>query len=298
VAEALGDPSLELAYWLPEEVRYVDHAGRDQQPGHDRFVSVVERDGRRVGALICDPALAEEPRLVGSVGAAAALALDNHRLEVELRARLEELRASRARIVEAGDSARRRLERDLHDGAQQRLVALALTLRLGRDRAADAEQRQLLDKALEELHAATRELRELARGIHPAILTDRGVAAAVDALAASAPVEVAVVGVPAERLPPPVEAAAYFVVAEALTNVARYAGARQARVSLSERAGTLTVEVADDGRGGADLKAGSGLRGLADRVAALDGRLEVESTAGEGTTVRATIPCGRAAGGG
>jgi signal transduction histidine kinase len=297
VAEALGDPSLELAYWLPEEGRYVDHAGRDQQPGHDRFVSVVERDGRRVGALICDPALAEEPRLVGSVGAAAALALDNQRLEAELRARLEELRASRARIVEAGDSERRRLERDLHDGAQQRLVALALTLRLGRDRAADAEQRQLLDQALEELHAATRELRELARGIHPAILTDRGLAAAIDALSARAPVDVDLVGLPAARLPPPVEAAAYFVVAEALTNVARYAGARHARVSLSERAGTLTVEVADDGRGGADLKAGSGLRGLADRVAALDGRLDLDSPAGEGTTVRATIPCGREAGG-
>ena len=211
-----------------------------------------------MGALICDPALGEEPRLVDSVGAAAALALDNERLEAELRARLEELRASRARIVEAGDSERRRLERDLHDGAQQRLVALALTLRLGRDRAEDAEQRQLLDKALEELHTATRELRELARGIHPAILTDRGLAAAIDALAARAPVDVDLVGGPAERLPPPVEAAAYFVVAEALTNVARYAHARQARVSVSERAGTLTVEVADDGRGGADLKGGSG----------------------------------------
>jgi signal transduction histidine kinase len=297
-ADALGDPSLELAYWLPDEGRYVDHSGRDQQPGDERFVSVVERDGRRVGALICDPALGEEPRLVDSVGAAAALALDNERLEAELRARLEELRASRARIVEAGDTERRRLERDLHDGAQQRLVALALTLRLGRDRAADAEQRQLLDKALEELHTATRELRELARGIHPAILTDRGLAAAIDAVAGRAPVDVDLVGVPAERLPPPVEAAAYFVVAEALTNVARYADARQARVSVSERAGTLTVEVADDGRGGADLKGGSGLRGLADRVAALDGRLEVESPAGEGTTVRATIPCGRESGDG
>jgi signal transduction histidine kinase len=293
VSEALGDPSLELAYWLPHEGRYVDHAGRDQQPDDDRFVSVVERDGRRVGALICDPALGEEPRLVDSVGAAAALALDNERLEAELRARVEELRASRARIVEAGDTARRRLERDLHDGAQQRLVALALMLRLGRDRAADPEQRQLLDEALAELQTATRELRELARGIHPAILTDRGLAAAIDALSARAPVDVEVVGAPPKRLPPPVEAAAYFVVAEALTNVARYSGARLARVSISERAGTLTVEVSDDGRGGANLKGGSGLRGLADRVAALDGRLEVDSPAGEGTTVRAKIPCGR-----
>jgi signal transduction histidine kinase len=292
VAEALGDPSLELGYWLPEEGRYVDHAGRDQQPDAERFVSVVERDGRRVGALICDPALGEEPRLVGSVGAAAALALDNERLEAELRARLEELRASRARIVEAGDTERRRLERDLHDGAQQRLVALALMLRLRRDRAADPEVRQWLDEALAELQAATGELRELARGIHPAVLTDRGLAAAIDGLASRAPLDVDVVSVPAERLPPQVEAAAYFVVAEALTNVARYADARQARVSLTEQDGTLTVEVTDDGRGGADLKGGSGLRGLADRVAALDGRLEVESPAGEGTTVRARIPCG------
>jgi signal transduction histidine kinase len=291
VAEALGDPSLEVAYWLPEQGRYVDHAGRGRQPVDERFVSVVERDGRRVGALICDPALGAEPRLVGSVGAAAALALDNERLEAELRARLEELRASRARIVEAGDTERRRLERDLHDGAQQRLVALALTLRLGRDRAADPELRQLLDEALAELQTATRELRELARGIHPAILTDRGLPAAVDALAARAPVDVHVMGVPTERLPPPVEAAAYFVVAEALTNVARYAGAGQASVSLSERAGMLTVEVSDDGPGGADMKGGSGLRGLADRVAALDGRLEVDSPAGEGTTVRASLPC-------
>jgi signal transduction histidine kinase len=289
-AEALGDPTLELAYWLPDEGRYVDHSGHDQEPGDERFVSVVERDGRRVGALICDPALGEEPRLVDSVGAAAALALDNERLEAELRARLEELRASRARIVEAGDTERRRLERDLHDGAQQRLVALALTLRLGRDRTTDPEQRQLLDRALAELQTATHELRELARGIHPAILTDRGLAVAIDALAARAPVDVDVLAVPAERLPPPVEAAAYFVVAEALTNVARYADARQARVSLSERAGMLTVEVGDDGRGGADLRGGSGLRGLADRVAALDGRLEVESPAGRGTTVRARIP--------
>jgi signal transduction histidine kinase len=177
-------------------------------------------------------------------------------------------------------------------------VALALTLRLGRNRAADPELRRLLDEALAELQTATRELRELARGIHPAILTDRGLAAAIDALAARASVDVDVVGVPAERLPSPVEAAAYFVVAEALTNVARYAGARRARVSLSERADTLTVEVADDGRGGADLKGGSGLRGLADRVAALDGRLEVDSPPGEGTTVRARIPCGRGSGGG
>jgi signal transduction histidine kinase len=215
---------------------------------------------------------------------------ENVRLDAELRERLEELRESRARIVRAGDEERRRIERDLHDGAQQRLVSLALQLRLARSKAS-GEAAELLDEALEELAAATAELRELARGIHPAILSDRGLDAAVRALAARAPVPVEVRGIPEERLPAAVETAAYFVVAESLTNVARYAGAEHAEVAVARANGSVVVEVHDNGCGGADPASGSGLRGLADRVAALDGRLEVDSPAGAGTTVRARIPC-------
>jgi signal transduction histidine kinase len=223
---------------------------------------------------------------------ADVVAAENVRLDAELQARLEELRESRARIVEAGYAERRRVERDLHDGAQQRLVALALDLRrvrtaLDRDPASAAV---LLDDASRELTAATEELRELARGIHPPVLTDRGLVAALDALAKRAPLPVRVEGSSAGRAPDGVEAAAYFVVSEALTNVARHARATSARVRVTRADGLLCVEVEDDGVGGADLGAGSGLRGLADRVGALDGTLEVESATGRGTIVRASLP--------
>jgi signal transduction histidine kinase len=212
-------------------------------------------------------------------------------LDAELRERMEELRASRARLVEAGDAERRRLERDLHDGAQARLVALALLLGGARARAgADRELADLLDRAVEELQTSLGELRELARGIHPAVLTDRGLEPALRALAARAPVPVSVQA-PGERLPGPIESAAYFVVSEALTNVAKYARASRATVTVRRANAGLTVEVADDGVGGADAGAGSGLRGLADRVAALDGTLTVHSPAGRGTRLRAVIPC-------
>ncbi len=297
LAEALGDPTLELAYWLPAENRYGDQEGSPielPKPGSGRFVSTVEREGRRVGALICDPALAEQTRLVSSVGAAAALALDNRRLEAALRARVEELHASRARIVSAGDTERRRLERDLHDGAQQRLVALALNLRLARNQVEGSPESaaEILDESLEELEQATVELRELARGIHPAVLSDRGLSPAVEALARRTPLPVELDGLPDGRLPADVEATAYFVIAEGLTNVARYAEAETAAVSLARDNGLLTVEVSDDGRGGAEPTPGSGLRGLADRVAALDGMFEVHSPDGGGTTIKAEIPCG------
>jgi signal transduction histidine kinase len=212
-------------------------------------------------------------------------------LDAELHARLEELRASRARLVEAGDAERRRLERDLHDGAQSRLVALTLLLRAARTRAApNAELEGMLDTAVQELQTSLSELRELARGIHPAVLSDRGLEPALQALAARAPVPVTVQADGDERLPAPVESAAYFVVSEALTNVAKYAEATQATVSVRRLNGSLTVEVVDDGVGGADSGQGSGLRGLADRVAALDGRLSLESPAGRGTRLRAEIP--------
>jgi signal transduction histidine kinase len=212
-------------------------------------------------------------------------------LDLSLRESLEELRASRARIVQAADAERRRLERDLHDGAQSRLVALALHLRIARKKA-DGELAEMLDHASEELQASLQELRELARGIHPAVLTDRGLEPALRALADRAPVPVTLADLPEERLPGPVETAAYFVASEALTNVAKYAQATEASVSVRRVNGQVRVEVADDGIGGADAANGSGLRGLADRVAALDGTLALDSPAGRGTKLRAEIPVG------
>jgi len=213
------------------------------------------------------------------------------RREVE-QARTEELRASRSRIVEAADAARKRIERDLHDGAQQRLVALGLEVRLARKRVADdpAAAAPFLDHLANELAGASAELRELARGIHPAVLTERGLGPAIEALAARAPVPVEVVGVPEDRLPPVAEATAYFTVAEALTNVAKYARADNAVVRFARQEATMVVEVRDDGVGGASAGAGSGLSGLADRVGALEGRLSVESPPGHGTLVRAEVP--------
>jgi signal transduction histidine kinase len=193
--------------------------------------------------------------------------------------------------VQAGDDARRRLERNLHDGAQQRLVAVSIAIRLAKSRLADDRKaaEELLTSASEELALALEELRELARGIHPAILTDRGLGAALEALAGRSPVPVELAP-PEERLPGPVEAAAYYVVSEALANVAKYAQATQVRVSVAQRNGAAVVEVVDDGIGGADPAGGSGLRGLADRVEALGGRLRVESPPAEGTRVEAEIP--------
>ena len=223
----------------------------------------------------------------------SALTAENAQLTAELRATVEELRASRARIVEAGYAERRRVERDLHDGAQQRLVALTMNLRLARNKldSDPAGTAELLDEALEELAAATSELRELARGIHPAVLSDRGLEAAIGSLADRSPVPVAILETPRERLPESVESASYFVIAEALTNVARYAKAESATVRVSRANGTVEVEVRDDGLGGADPAAGTGLRGLDDRVSALEGRLLISSPDGEGTTVVARIPC-------
>jgi signal transduction histidine kinase len=296
LAEALGDPSLRLAYWLPDSERFVDAAGRPF-PMPQSGWTAVELHGRRVAAIVHDPALDEEPQLVGTAGAAAALALENQRLSAELRARIEDLRASRARIVEAGDSERRRLERDLHDGAQSRLVALAMKLRLARTRAEDRpDVTAILDESSAELQASLEELRELARGIHPAVLTDRGLGPALEMLASRAPVPVEIAG-DADDLPPAVATAVYFVVSEGLTNVAKYAGAGRATVAVTREDNLVVAEVTDDGVGGADLARGSGLRGLVDRVAALDGRLELHSPPGSGTTLRAEFPLGPAGNG-
>ena len=290
LADALGDPSLALAYWLPESERFVDAHGHPVTVSGPGWTE-VELQGRRIAAIAHDPALADEPELVRTAGAAAALALENQRLTAELRARIEDLRASRARVVEAGDTARRRFERDLHDGAQSRLVALALKLKLARMRVQPgSEAAQLLDESSAELQASLDELRELARGLHPVVLTDRGLNAAVRILADRASVPVDVRALPPERLPAPVELAVYFVVAEALTNVAKYAQASSATIAISAGDARVTVEVADDGIGGADIAGGSGLRGLSDRVAALDGTLAVDSPPGQGTRLQAEIP--------
>jgi signal transduction histidine kinase len=213
-------------------------------------------------------------------------------LDAELRASLEELRASRARIVEAGDAERRRLERDLHDGAQSRLVALKLLLTSARLRARRGgdDVDAMLGEAIDELDTSLSELRELARGIHPAVLTDHCLEPALQALASRAPVPVEVKADPDERLPGNVESAAYFVVSEALANVAKYAQATEAAVAVRRTDGRVTVDVTDDGIGGADVTRGSGLRGLADRVAALDGTLSLESPVGGGTHLHAEIP--------
>jgi signal transduction histidine kinase len=295
LAEALGDPTLGLAYWVPNQDAYVDPDGLPvpiDPPPNGKVTTTIENEGKRVAAIFHDADVAEERGLVRAVGAAAALALENERLQAELRAHVKELRASRARIVTAGYAERRRLERDLHDGAQQRLMALGINLRLVRDQfGGDPQAAALLDASLAELTEATSELRELARGIHPAALTDRGLQAALDGLAARSPVPVELLATPDQRLPSSVESAVYFVVAEALTNVARYAQAHAVKVTVVRNNGQVDVRVSDDGVGGADPAQGSGLRGLSDRVAALDGRLELTSAQGDGTTVTARIPC-------
>jgi signal transduction histidine kinase len=291
-----GDDGAALAHWLPEQGAYVDRDGRPfplPEAGGDRVAVEVTDGGRRVGVLVHDAALAGDPALLGAATGAAALRLANDRLEVELRARLEALRRSRARIVQAGDDERRRLGRDLHDGAQQRLVSVLIELQLAEDRfaAAPEQAREHVGRALADARAAVGELRDLAAGIHPAVLSQRGLGAALDTLAARS-------RVPAElrvdlegRLPLPLETAAYFVVAEALTNVAKHAEATHVRIAVRRAGGDVVVEVADDGRGGADPAGGSGLRGLGDRVGAVDGTLEVRSTAGGGTIVRVRMPC-------
>jgi signal transduction histidine kinase len=231
------------------------------------------------------------PELVRAAAAGAVLALDNERLKAALRARVEELRASRARIVQASLEARRQLERDLHDGAQQQLVALSLDLQLIRSRvSADGDTVALVQGSIGKLATALSELRELARGIHPAILTDRGLEAALAALVERTPLPVDCEVALGERVAPAAEAAAYFVVAEALTNVAKYAQATQAAVRIRLHGDGVAVEISDDGVGGADAVRGSGLRGLEDRVSALDGTLEVDSPPGLGTRIVAHIP--------
>ena len=292
---ALGDPSLSLGLWSRPAHAYVTPEGLPMQlpAGADRAVTHLEGEDGPLAAMVHDPALAAQRQLIDGVGAVARLALENERLHAEVKAQLEEVRASRQRIVSAADDERRRVERNLHDGAQQRLVSLSLALGMAQSKAADAspEVAATLAAAGAELREAISELRELARGIHPAILTEAGLGPALQSLAEHAPVPVAVSSRLNGELSPVVEATAYFVVAEALTNVAKHAGATAATVRADVVDGTLRIRVADNGVGGADPRRGAGIRGLIDRVAALGGSLHVADDAAGGTRLDTEIPC-------
>jgi signal transduction histidine kinase len=295
LARTLGDPTLVLAHRLPDSRGHADAAGRPvlvPPVTADRTTASIRRDGEEIAVLVYDALLDDDPELVEAVCAAAAIALDSERLQAVSEARLVELQASRERIVTAGDAERRRIERDLHDGAQQRMVAIALQLRLvqGQIHEDPALAEELVRTASSELALSLSELRELARGIHPAVL-EHGLAAALDSLAVRSTVPTTVSFETAERLPERFEFAAYFVASEALANVAKYANARNVAVRVWRSGGMACIEIADDGIGGADASSGSGLRGLADRVEALDGRLRIRSARGAGTVVTAEMPC-------
>ena len=297
LSRALGDPSLTLAYWYPAESRYVDSTGRPvelPEAGADRGSTVIERDGQPVAALLHDPALEYNPGLIDSVCAAAGLTLDNERLAAELRARLVELHASRARLVETADTERRRIERNLHDGAQQQLVALRISLGLARQlvTSAPGEAAGLIAQTEQQAADALAELRELARGIYPPLLADLGLRAALEAQARKAAIPVTVEAPDLGRYPQKIEAAVYFCVLEALQNVAKYARASAARVTLRPDGQGLAFTVEDDGQGfdPATTPQGTGLQGISDRLGALGGTAGVTSAPGRGTRVNGRVP--------
>jgi signal transduction histidine kinase len=300
IADALGDPSLELYFPLRDAAGFVASDGRtaDRPTTDGRAATPVVRRGHLLAVLVHDPALLDQRPLVDSVLAASGLALDNARLLAGQRARMEEVRAARARILLATDAERRRIQRDLHDGVQHKLLAVSMLMERARDARArpsatdrDAVPAGELATAAAQLREAIGELRALAEGILPPALSEQGLAAAVEVLAERAPVPT-LADVPTRRWPEQLERAAYFVVAEALANVYKHAGASRARVRVDGDAHRLVVEVADDGVGGVDLTRGTGLRGLHDRVGALSGTLQVDSAPGSGTRVVAELPCG------
>ena len=289
---SLDDPGLELWFVLQGDDPPVDARGRPATARpHDTESFAVERGGVTLGQVVWRPRTGQQRAMLPSVVAAAGMAIDMARLRVELRHRLEDVEASRARIATVADEERRRIERDLHDGAQQRLVSIGLTLRhaqhqLGSD---DLGARQTLDGAVAEVAAAIDELRELAHGLRPALL-QAGLGAALRDLASRAPVPVDVAAT-GDRYPPDVEAAAYFVACEGLTNAVKHAGAEHIQLQVARHDGSLVVSVADDGVGGAAVGRGSGLTGRSDRVAARGGNLSVDSVLGRGTRLTAELPC-------
>jgi signal transduction histidine kinase len=306
LASALGDPSLEVGYWVPGNGHagapagsFVDARGRPfelPQADSGRSVTTVRGGDQPVAVLVHDPAVMEDPGLLESVSAAAQLAASNARLQAEVRARVAELAASRLRLLEAGDEERRRLERRLHEGAERRLKELAVKIERSRLAASSPEAGGQLAAAEGHLRETLEDLSRLGRGLHPRELSELGLEGALRALAARAPVPVSVrFDVDGGEIPPAIEAAAYFVCAEALANVAKYAAAARADVSVSAAEGRLLVEVRDDGTGGADIAGGSGLSGLRDRVETLGGSLTMTSPAGAGTRLSAEIPLHSAA---
>jgi signal transduction histidine kinase len=296
IARTLGDNTVDIAYFVGGD-EWVDDSGRPVTlPREDRkrAYTLLERNGEKVAAIVHDKSLENDPALVSQVAAASALAIENERLRVELLAKLAEVEESRTRLVEVADVERRKLERDLHDGAQQRLISLALTLGRAQVRLENGDQAGASDEvksAAATLQAATGELRELASGIRPAVLTDAGLAPALDALAERAPVPVTLRVTLDRRFSDAVESAAYFAVSEAITNVAKHAQATRTDVTATCDSKRLTIVVQDDGNGSADLRKGTGLRGLRDRLAALGGTLRVKGDSGRGTEVTITLPC-------
>jgi signal transduction histidine kinase len=293
VSRALGDPSVLVGVWRPDVATFVGPDGLPLDPpavDSGREATYLNRADGPLAVVVHDQALLDDPGLLASVTAAVRLAIDNDRLQEEVLTQLREVQESRTRIVEAAYAERKRLERDLHDGAQQRLVSTALALRMARTSVQDPDVDAQLDAAVQELQAAIGELRDLARGMYPAVLADEGLPAALWSLADRCPVPTSVGSVPTQRLAPAVEAAAYFVVAEALTNVAKYAEATRVDVSVTVEDGILAVEVVDDGKGGARATTGGGLAGLRDRVSALGGELLIDSPQGAGTRLLAQLP--------
>ena len=296
LASVLHDPSLRLLYWLPNRQVFVDVSGAPTPlptTTRDRSVTSLEHDGQPVAALLHHSALGEQPELLEAVATTARMTIENELLHAQVNSQLAQVRASRARIVRAGDVERRRVERNLHDGAQQRLVNASLALGLVRARVGTATPQELtaaIDDASSQLRLAVAELRELAHGIHPMILTQAGLGPALAMLAERSPIPAKVVAVPPGRLSASVEETAYYVAAEALANTAKHAHARNVTISARQLDGQLVVEVEDDGDGGADLD-GPGLRGLGDRVAAVDGDLSIDSELGHGTRITARLPC-------
>jgi signal transduction histidine kinase len=294
LSRALGDPSLEIGYWLPDRAVFIDAESRTlalPTPGSGRSVTVVERQGQPVAALVHDPAVLEDPGLLEAVASAAQLAASNARLQAEVQARVVELAASRRRILAARDEERRRLEHRLREGAERRLGELADMLDRSRRSGSGERARGQIARAEEQLARTLEELRRLAHGLHPRVLSEHGLAGALEAVARdlSLPVHIKVTG---HQVPERVAVAAYFVCAEALANVAKHAAAAHVAVAVTASEDRVKVEIADDGVGGADPARGSGLRGLADRVETLGGTLLVESTPGHGTRLAAEIPLG------
>ena len=298
LAEALHDPSLQVVYWVPTLNSFADIEGTQvalPSPEDSRAATVIGDEAEPVAALVYDASLLLEPELVETAAAAVRMALENARLQVQLRAQLEEVRQSRTRLVEAAQEERQRVERDLHDGAQQQLVTLLLSLQLTRAEAthnADPATAAMLDSNIAALKEALSELRELARGIYPSILTEAGLLPAVRSLAERSPIPVEVNdGEGGHRLPPQIEATLYFVAAEAITNAVKHSHAKRICLAVAWTPRSVAMDVTDDGDGGAEVSAGSGLRGLSDRVAAVGGRFQVRSDRGHGTTIHSEVPC-------